>query len=142
MNEDFVGFDLAKKLKEKGFNCEYPFAMYNKYEQFCPLYSSDKDYFGIDDFDKHACIAPTIAQVLQWLRKEKKIFMAINIGYCYESYEKPFPTNPKMEPILKGYYYGIWELGNLNDKNALSKYFETPEEAALAGIEYVIDNLI
>lgn len=31
-----------------------------------------------------------------------------------------------MEPILKGYYYGIWELGNLNDKNALSKYFEAP----------------
>ena len=140
--EDFVSFEIAKKLKEKGFTCECPFAMYNKYEQFCPLYSSEKFYFGIDDFDKHAYIAPTISQVLKWLRKEKKIFITINIIYCYEDEEHPFPTNPKNEPILKGYYYGIWELGNLNDKNALSKYFEAPEEAAIAGIEYVIDNLI
>ena len=47
-----------------------------------------------------------------------------------------------MEPILKGYYYGIWELDNLNDKNGHSEYFETPELAAIAGIEYVLDNLI
>lgn len=114
MNEEFVPFELAKKLQEKGY-CNY---------------ASYWDY------------TPTISQVLKWLREEKKIFIAINIGYCYESYEKPFPTNPKMEPILKGYYYGICELGNLNDKNSLSKYFEAPEQAALAGIEYCLDNLI
>ena len=99
-------------------------------------------YLLFEDFDYRDCVCPTISQVLKWLREKKKIFVAINIGYCYESYEIPFPTNHEMEPILKGYYYGIWELDNLNDKNARSEYFEDYEQAALAGIEYVLDNLI
>ena len=141
--EDFVPFEIAKKLKEKGF----------------PQHITDEAYI-VDNYGEDECdigdrlpiplvpdymddiAAPTISQVLKWLREEKKIFVAINIGYCYESSEIPFPTNPKMEPILKGYYYGIWELDNLNDKNGHSEYFETPEQAAIAGIEYVIDNLI
>lgn len=121
--EDFVTFKIAKKLKEKGF-----------------------DWLNISTYNPKTRVRnnynkPTISQVLKWLREEKKIFIAINIGYCYESYEKPFPTNPKMEPILKGYYYGVWDLGNLNDKNGRSEYFESHELAALAGIEYAL-NLI
>lgn len=146
--EDFVPYELAVKLKEKGFkedclchyidsdivyNLESPIA--NNQMWFC--HNKYDNIWHRDHVD-----APTISQVLMWLRKEKKIFIANNISYCYESYEKPFPTNPKMEPILKGYYYGIWELNNLNDKNGHSEYFESPKLAAIAGIEYVIDNLI
>ena len=132
--EDFVPFLLAKKLKEKGFN--YPcIGHYVNNQLYVAHYQNAFHSDNNESID-----APTISQVLKWLREEKKIFVAINICYCYESYEKPFPTNHKMEPILKGYYYGVWDLGNLNDKNALSEYFESPELAALAGIEYVIDN--
>lgn len=123
---DFVDFNLAKKLKEKGFD----WVTSNVYER-------NTLACRYEDYPK-----PTISQVLKWLREEKKIFVAINIGYCYESYEKPFPTNPKMEPILKGYYYGVWDLGNLNDENGRSEYFESPVLAVIAGIEYVLDNLI
>lgn len=31
---DFVNFKLAQKLKEKGFDCEIPFAMYNEIARF------------------------------------------------------------------------------------------------------------
>ena len=147
--EDFVTFNLAKKLREKGFkdNCigyyDYEGEFHYNYES---AISNKEIYFCHNKFDniwhRDLVDAPTISQVLKWLRKEKKIFIAINIGYCYESYEKPFPTNPKMEPILKGYCYGVWDLGNLNDKNGHSEYFESPELAAIAGIEYVLDNLI
>lgn len=153
MNEDFVPYELAVKLKEKGFK-EKCYAYYfpvnnelcyninqfrggNLYNCLYSHNSLPKELVASDFID-----APTISQVLKWLREEKKIFVAINIGYCYESDEIPFPTNPKMEPILKGYYYGIWELDNLNDKNGRSEYFETPELAALAGIKYTLDNLI
>ena len=122
---NFVSFEIAQKLKEKGY----------------PIKRKRSGILGLTKLE-YIDELPTISQVLKWLREKKKIFVAINIGYCYESYEKPFPTNPKMEPILKGYYYGIWELDNLNDKNACSEYFEAPEFAILAGIEYVIDNLI
>lgn len=142
MNEDFVTYEIAKKLKEKGFNepC-YGYYHLNGGDDSFELCGNDSFDF-LNSLNCFRIAAPTISQVLKWLRDKKKIFVAINIGYCYESYEKPFPTNPKMEPILKGYYYGIWELDNLNDKNASSEYFEAPEFAILAGIEYVIDNLI
>ena len=54
MNEDFVSFDLAKKLKEKGFE-------WDCYTTF--------DGVG---YTTHFC--PTISQVLKWLREEKKIY--------------------------------------------------------------------
>lgn len=137
--EGFVCYEIAKKLKEKGFDeiC------YNYYEPLkhsinqikTPWTNKNGESFGV-------ITAPTIHQVLKWLRKEKGLFVAINIGYCYETNEIPFPNNTKIEPILKGYYYGIWELDNLNDKNGHSEYFETPELAAIAGIKYVLDNLI
>ena len=169
---DFVDFDLAKKLKEKGFDYKCLF-VYNKEQIINPevvktfgelsddgYYELTKEGGGKLDWDfvyvnnyqliqyrdvlipREMIKAPTISQVLKWLREEKKIFVAINIGYCYESDEIPFPTNPKMEPILKGYYYGVWELDNLNDKKSYSEYFKDYEQAALAGIEYVLDNLI
>lgn len=128
MNEDFVSFDLAKKLKDKGFNCEYPFAMYDKYEQFCPLYSSDKYYFGIDGFDKHACIAPTISQVLKWLREEKVLFVEVSANN-YTAFDFYFTIYEKGEEC--------WIVCGFDEE-----YHDTYEAAALAGIEYVIDNLI
>lgn len=134
MNEGFVPFELAKKLQEKGFDCEYPFAMYDKYEQFCPLYSSDKYYFRIDDFVKHAFIAPTISQALKWLREEKNIhieFVAAAYGYNYIVSDTPEKggTDRHCSAIK---YEGP------NDGGAWDEY----EAAAIAGIEYCLDNLI
>lgn len=37
---EFVNFSIAKKLKDKGFTCNYPFAMYNELGYFHPLYTS------------------------------------------------------------------------------------------------------
>ena len=139
MKEDFITYELAVKLKEKGFNDE----CHAYYEPLKHCLNLSRVFKTNSLAENYNCItAPTIYQVLKWLREKKKIFVAINIGYCYESDEIPFPTNHKMEPILRGYYYGIWELDNLNDKNTCSEYFEDYEQAALAGIEYVIDNLI
>ena len=158
MKEDFVTYEIAKKLKEKGFDkfCENGYFLKSGIEYSVPnddrvlvssigerIFNTECCWFEEEiEYGRDIIYAPTIYQVLKWLREEKNIFIAINIGYCYESDEIPFPTNPKMEPILKGYYYGIWELDNLNDKNARSEYFESHEIAALAGIEYVLDNLI
>lgn len=126
---DFVDFNLAKKLEEKGFTCKYPFAMYNEDGQFFPLYSSDRYYFGIDDFDDEDYIAPTISQVLKWLREEKKLHIEIYMYHnCY-----------------------LWEIYNTNIYEAdftqkSEKYseieYENYEQAALAGIEYVLENII
>lgn len=157
---NFVSFDLAKKLKEKGFS-EKCLAYYDVDDnvgllyntqytddispcQYMDLMLSRNSGEGGGECDNSECCidAPTISQVLNWLRKEKKIFMPINLVYCYEDDEHPFSTNPDMIPILKGYYYGVWDLNNINDRYGRSECFETPELATIAGIEYVLDNLI
>ena len=132
MNEDFVTFELAKKLKKNEFYCEYPFAMYSKYGEFCPLYSSEKYYFRIDDFDKHACIAPTISQVLTWLRKEKKMHIEI---FLYNG-KYGYLVNSVTQICEDDLFHKC-----LN-KDTVNEEYTTYEQAAITGIEYIIDNLI
>lgn len=134
MNEDFVSFSLAKKLKEKGFTCKLPFAMYDETGQFyllttsAPYHVCDsgykyREYYDYEDFDEYEYIAPTISQVLKWLRKEKKIYVLIEVEY-----EDWFEY--KIVQTIKGIRGGN------------TRVYETFEEAVLAGIEYVLDNLI
>ena len=132
--EDFVSFELAKKLKEKGFVCKYPFAMYNELGVFHELYTScdetlvnctlgNRGYYDYDDFDECDFIAPTISQVLKWLREEKKIHIEIR--------------------LFGEYGFDILHIEN-RKKLAWSgtTEYNSYESAALAGIEYVLDNLI
>ena len=140
--EDFVTFEIAKKLKEKGFSCEMPFAMYNEIAAFHLLTTSApynvcdsgykyREYYDYEDFDEHDYIAPTIAQVLKWLREEKKIVFGISpmqemdcdyLGWCVTIYK------------VDDNGYGLsWQE---------ELYYDTYESAAIAGIEYALDNLI
>ena len=137
--EDFVSFEIAKKLKDKGFSCKYPFAMYDEDGDFYPLFTScDEDesskcifgnrmYYDYDDFikDKDARIAPTISQVLKWLREEKKIHISIDIWG-------------------RTWGYDVLDLpsGNSLHWDAYNENINSYEQAALAGIEYALNNLI
>lgn len=149
MTEDFVPFELAVKLKEKGF----------REECFVRYYCSDKAYFernsyhpdtesvfycynNDEDLGRFYIDAPTISQVLKSLRKEKNMYIepciladadtdadgkVINV-YTYWSF---CVTNIETGDMI---YY---EYEHIDDKR-----FDSYEEAATAGIEYVLDNLI
>lgn len=120
MKEDFITFEIAKKLKEKGFNWKVN-AYYGKHDNLFvihPAMDMNDSYYG------HS--APTIDQVLKWLRNEKKIFINVDVRTNLEWYYEVWNINKKLSV-----------LGNV-DFNKSESY----EESALAGIEYVIDNLI
>ena len=130
--EDFVPFEIAKKLEEKGFSCEYPFAMYNEDGEFYPLYSSDKYYYEISDFDSRDFIAPTISQVLKWLRDEKEYhieFVGNACGYLFIISD--IPSEGGTDRYCSDY-------SGPNDGGTWDKY----EDCAKAAIEYVLYNLI
>ena len=112
MNEDFVSFELAKKLKEKGFDWRVDYAYDNDGECKYIITEYDVDYIP----------APTISQVLKWLRKEKKIHIrpsVYHIGWDFDI------TTTEGERIY----------------DSIGRY-KSYEQAALAGIEYYLDNLI
>ena len=93
MNEDFVPFELAKKLKEKGFK-EKVNAYYGKWENLFDVHPA----LDMNDCDYRAS-APTISQVLKWLREEKKIY----VGITY------MPKVPNETGVLNDFYYPTFQ---------------------------------
>ena len=144
MNEDFVPYELAVKLKEKGFNwnCVSFYALENfiaEYVDDCgDCYEVDFEIEGLylnyplryKKYETKCLPAPTISQVLKWLREEKKIYIMINFwpaGYVAEIYTRISKDKNRFD----------WE--RYIDE---CDYDDSYELAAIAGIEYVIDNLI
>ena len=134
MKEDFVPFEIAKKLKEKGFTCQYPFAMYNEDGEFFPLFTSNnsrsvssilRTYYDFEDFDDKDFIAPTIGQVLGWLLKDKKVVVSIRYR----------------EAECGDWDYLIERIRKCRCHSSFDSY-QSYEEAEIAGIEYALDNLI
>lgn len=141
MNEDFVPYEFAVKLKEKGFPQSPDYFNYISYYEwdglrkihslsnasvwFDPYISKDNLYF-----------APTISQVLKWLREEKVI-----------SVEPYASASGWRVTICRAYHQGRTDTGGgtclksevegYNDGGAFEKY----EEAALAGIKECLDNM-
>lgn len=150
--EDFVTFEMAKTLKEKGFKEKCLFA-YNDEQVINPkiveeygnltddgYYELTEDCGGKLKFDnvyiyeqqiilrdkiiieRNFIDAPTISQVMKWLREKE-----ISIEPCATPYSY--------------WYYMIKEKGTIKVTYTGENY-KTYELAALAGIKYALDNLI
>ena len=152
---EIVSFEIAQKLKEKGF--EIPtkdiIAMYNELGEFhtlttsadyvkCTNGSKHRCYYNYDDFDEYDYVAPTISQVLKWLRKEKKIY----VEPCILA-DADTDADGK---VINEYTYWSFSVTHIETGDMIyfeyeridDKRFDSYELAALAGVEYVIDNLI
>lgn len=123
---DFVNFKLAQKLKEKGFSLEKT-EIYSKFDSD-GLFHPQLYFNYIETMDCDEIIAPTISQVLKWLRD--KFFLHIS--------QKPYPCEDGlmwMYEIRKINKYIVFVVVNKTG-------FVTEEEASVASIKYSLDNLI
>lgn len=134
MTEDFIPFELAVKLKEKGFreNClayytnndilqfNYSHKAGAKYSDcYLSHNSMPRNFISGKFFD-----APTISQVLKWLREKK-----IHIGFGYS-------------PRKKWRYVVMYMDDRFYNKPTLAvDGFLEIEQAALAGIEYALSEV-
>lgn len=125
--EDFVTFELAVKLKEKGYPQHIAEDAY-----IVDNYGEDEYEIGdrlpiplIPDYMDDIS-APTISQVLKWLREKKKI----HIGFGYS-------------PRKKWRHVVMYMDDRFYNKPTLTvDGFLNIEQASIAGIEYALDNLI
>ena len=126
ITEDYVSFETAKLLKEKGFDV-------SKIDAYFPFvyYSNGKMYFYNDDEPLFVCEAVTIQMAMKWLREVHNLFLQIWIL------------------TDEGYWFNIERLedGHFNHKSVYSTglqdiYFPTYEEACEAAIKYCLENLI
>ena len=127
INEEYVSFEIANLLKEKGFDniCN---GYYNQEKtlQKCSLCSIEDTLKSPFYFD---CIpAPTIQMAMKWLREVHNIVCNIDIE------SRNF------------YYYSVFIIRSSNEAQyqltSQKPYFETYEEACEAAIKYCLENLI
>lgn len=133
MNADFVSFSSAKKLKEKGYpqrpdnmSC-MPYYEYDEVSNYASL-CNETVWYRVDETRDNIFAAPAIHKVLKWLREEKNIHIMIS---TYSHY--PHDTHD--------WGYEIINLQTHTCEHYRCR-FNSYEDATLAGIEYVIDNLI
>jgi hypothetical protein len=139
--EDFVTFEIAKKLKEKGFN-EKCFGWYYSsevcgFDYKTTIVFNSSDYRGsnykdmlVSHKNEKYIDTPTISQVLKWLREKKSIHIEISLG-------------------RNGWYFAIKQY-KYSEKEGyydcklitVSITLDSFEAVALEGIEYTINNLI
>lgn len=132
ITEDYVSFETAKLLKEKGFD-----------EPCLMCYTSDKKlanyglYRSYKNSEVFAMTAPTIQTAMKWLRKTHNQIIVPDVRV-----EDP------ISGIIKCYIVGIWYIPK-NNGGALCFISPTPEngystyeEACEAGIKYCLENLI
>ena len=117
ITEDFCSYEVAKLLKEKGFDIECNTAYYN---------GSLIDYtmYGFC-IDGEFIFAPTHQMAMKWLRKIYGIDIVIEIS----------------DPSVKDrkYYCVIW---NKNNDSYILDLFSSYEECVEAAIKYCLENLI
>ena len=122
--EDFVTSEIVKKLKEKG----YPLLKVRKQNGDPFIYDLPEEHPDWQNCD--AYYIPTIYQVLKWLR-EKGIHIQSEI--CVSGWYCSIYTFSKDEK----------DLYDVNDMYLISgKIYDDYEQCTLAGIEYILDNLI
>ena len=121
---EFVNFSIAKKLKEKGFNE----VCYNYYEPLKHCLNQIKTPWTNKEGESYGVVtAPTISQVLKWLRKTHNIFIMV------------FLDDDSDNPVTFEIYKGVKCVTDYH-----IKYYPLDEwsKAEMDAIEYVIDNLI
>ena len=141
MNEDFITYNLAIKLKKKGFDWRIGYAYDNSGECMYTVTEYDVDYIP----------APTITQVLKWLRKEKCIDVEIHAATdmlgtkAYMPYVSTYTTFKLYEDDDEIRYRQkkVTTLRPLpNEIIPAHSNFPTWEEAAIDAIEFVINKYL
>ena len=130
ITEDYVSSEVAKLLKEKGFDaeCRAAYTNYGKLfttqiQQYVTNVLCSKGYLW-------DCVAPTHQMTMKWLREEKNIFIVIE-PHAYDY------INEKNS----SYVFSIWQ-GDNYCENPLLKDFPTYEQATEAALKYCLENLI
>jgi hypothetical protein len=128
---EFVAFEIAKKLKDLGYNTPF-FFFYRTDDQLIHHAMVSKPLVYGENVDNEVVIAPTTSQVLKWLREEKKIFVVIAVN-------PTFATKDKI-----AYYYNVY----FNSDGVTICHYESEEgyaqweDCAIDSIKYILDNLI
>lgn len=135
ITEEYVSFETAKLLKEKGFDGECS-------RFYMPSGHGRWKYEHYHDFDKSDRIDCPIQQMaMRWLREVHYLFISIfTFDYQFDSYGWMFLIKPLR------YVEGVgwcWNSDCVQEKKwSNDKVYKIYEDAVDAAIKYCLENLI
>lgn len=130
-----VPFEIAKLLKEKGFD-EHTICGYNgAYEPYHLSLIEFADSQRNSELINLVYSAPTISDVVDWVYEKHGIWISVaprfyNDGSLWFVYESLDISKNDIESLNNNLFQGIFEM------------YKSPSEAYLVGIEYTLNNLI
>jgi len=132
ITEDYVSFETAKLLKEKGFDGKLPFIYVDTEKSDREVHLTDTLCNYNDGHIKDVISAPTLQMAMKWLRNVHKIIpIVLTGGYS----QNPFYYWFRIDIIKEG----KWKDAIYREDE---KEFPTYEQACEAAIKYCLDNLI
>lgn len=158
MKEDYVSFETAKLLKEKGFDESTIFVYYDflpsslcfpkeecrrgalnlfYYNETTQVNNRFNNSMSIPKYISGGVYsAPTLQMAMKWLREVHNVF--IEIHFWQDTYEDVYCEVGWKEPT---YNYRIIGIGN-NDADHVDIDFNSYESACESAIKYCLTNLI
>lgn len=121
ITEDYVSFETAKLLKEKGFDA-------SEIDAYFPFvyYSDGKMDFYDDDKPLFVCEAVTLQMACKWLREVHNIFIEISVDEMLKD---------------EGYQWALY-YNSTKEIRPYSGWGDSYEESCEAAIKYCLDNLV
>ena len=122
ITEDYVSFETAKLLKEKGFKGEgehfYEDNKITNFANYQHRITSEQKYKAIE--------APTLQMAMKWLRDVHNICISVDVKIRGGKYYV------RISSTENGLSYGVLE----------DEFWDTCEEACEESIKYCLENLI
>ena len=133
ITEDYVSFETAKLLKDKGFN-EYLSTYYD--EDTLIQESIIRRDWNNDKFVANCITAPTLQMAMKWLREEHNIIVIV----------EPHVFNPQAGRATQ-FSFSVWVEDNyvdpyFDDPEHQFESFSTYEKTCDVAIKYCLTNLV
>ena len=126
IKEDYVSFETAKLLKEKGFDfcCEFQYINCSSGRPFLTDIRDDAGcYYKNSEIEQDAYSAPTLQMAMKWLREVHNLYITITHRFSHNG----------DNDVCFGYY--------INTNTAMDGEWLTYEEACEAAIKYCLELL-
>ena len=133
ITEDYVSFEIAKLLKEKGFdeNCSRSYVK----DKLAVSQGFNNSYYTTmySDASYRPVSAPTLQMAMKWLREKHGL-------HCYSDYDFVLGWYCEITSLKETVEYDYEEMRHYHPEK--DNGFSSPEEACEAAIKYCLENLI
>ena len=137
VQEEYINFETAKLLKDKGFD-EICYLGYNVNGAYFPTSNRSNSQIIQPDFCFICC--PTQQHVMRWMREAHNLFIEIQCYSVDNDFNYSYVVYRQLKN-LRGKEYGIGKHSYLRKEKGKSQ-FRSYEEACEEAIKYCLINLI